>query len=164
MKRMGSLPIVNVDRLRSDDWAGLMGVSALEREAFPDDAQTAPNIALMARAGEVWVARHPDDGIVGEAIVIGRAGEARAFLFSLAVTRSWRRRGVGFMLMHAIIESLAARGVKSLELTVDPENQPALGLYLSKLGCENVEFLADHFGPGRHRQLLRKNLGSRETE
>ncbi len=164
MAHTASSTLVMIDRLRPDDWVGLTSVSALEREAFPADAQTAPNLALMARAGEVWIARHPDDGIVGEAILIGGVGQLRAFLFSLAVTRSWRRRGVGFMLMHAILESLAARGVKSLELTVDPENQPALGLYLSKLGCESAEFLHDHFGPGRHRRLLRKNLGPRGTE
>lgn len=164
MARTASPPLVIVDRLRPDDWAGLTSVAALEREAFPDDAQTAPNLALMARAGEVWFARHPDDGIVGEAILIGGVGQPRAFLFSLAVTRSWRRRGIGFMLMHEVLESLAGRGVKSLELTVDPENQPALGLYLSKLGCVDAEFLHDHFGPGRHRRLLRKILGPRGTE
>ncbi|HOT27338.1 MAG TPA: GNAT family N-acetyltransferase [Candidatus Ozemobacteraceae bacterium] len=164
MAPTASPPVVDVDRLRPDDRAGVEGVAALEREAFPDDAQTAPNLALMARAGEIWVARRPDDGIVGEAIVIGGVGEPRAFLFSLAVTRSWRRRGIGFMLMHAVLESLTARGVRSLELTVDPENRPALGLYLSRLGCESVEFLSDHFGPGRHRQLLRKILGAGGAE
>lgn len=164
MARTASPPLVVVDRLRPDDWAGLTSVAALEREAFPEDAQTAPNLALMARACEIWVARHPDDGIIGEAILIGGVGQARAFLFSLAVTRSWRRRGIGFMLMHVVLESLAARDVKSLELTVDPDNHPALGLYLSKLGCEEAEFLRDHFGPGRHRRLLRKILGSRSAE
>lgn len=164
MARMASPSPVDVYRLGPDDWAGLTSVSALEREAFPDDAQTAPNLALLARVGEIWVARHPDDGIVGEAIVMGVVGEPKAFLFSLAVTRSWQGRGIGVVLMHAVFDSLAARGVKSLELTVDPDNHPALGLYLSKLGCESVEFLSNHFGPGRHRQLLRKTLGAGGAE
>lgn len=160
---MASLSRMTIERLKPDDRAGLTAVSAIEREAFPDDAQTAANLALMARAGDVWIARHAEDGIVGEAILIGGVGESRAFLFSLAVTAAWRRRGVGFALMRKVLESLTAKGVGTLELTVDPENEPALGLYISKLGCENVEFLQDHFGPGRHRRLLRKNLVSREA-
>lgn len=149
-----------MERLGPDDWAGLTAVSELEREAFRDDAQTAANLALIARAGDVWAARDARGGIVGEAIIMGGAGESRAFLFSLAVTAAWRRRGIGLALMRVVIDSLVSRGVRVLELTVDPANEAALGLYVSKLGCERVELLQDHFGPGRPRLLLKRKLVS----
>lgn len=157
---MSSLPEIAIERLRPDDRDGLTAVSQLEREAFPEDAQTAPNLALMARIGDVWVARDAGCGIIAEAIIMGGVGEPRVLLFSLAVTSAWRRRGVGLALMRAVFASLVSRGVRVLELTVDPANEAALGLYISKLGCDFAELVPDHFGPGRPRQVLRKMLVS----
>jgi len=147
-----------IERVRPDDWAELTAVAALESEAFPGDALTPPNLALMARTGDVWTARDAREGLVGEAIILGGVGEPRALLFSLAVVSIWRRRGVGLALMRTVIDALAARGVKMLELTVAPANEAALSLYIARLGFERVELMPDHFGPGRPRWLLRKNL------
>ncbi|HOY67985.1 MAG TPA: GNAT family N-acetyltransferase [Candidatus Ozemobacteraceae bacterium] len=152
-----------MEQLRPDDWTSLQAVAALEEEAFPDDAQTAPNLALIARAGTVWVARDERGGIVGEAILLGTIGEAAAFLFSLAVTATWRRQGISLVLMRTVFDDLRARGVTRLELTCDPQNAAALRLYTERLGCERIELLPDHFGPGRSRWLLRKTLCGDES-
>ncbi|HEY9071039.1 MAG TPA: GNAT family N-acetyltransferase [Candidatus Ozemobacteraceae bacterium] len=158
-----SFSTFRVERLGPDDWAGLQAVAALEGEAFPGDAQTAPNLALMARTGAVWVARADRGGIVGEAIILGMLGGPGAFLFSLAVTSAWHRRGIGLALMRELLGDLAARGVTYLELTCDPQNEAALHLYLDRLGCERVALMPDHFGPGRPRWLLRKTLSREES-
>ncbi|HNW33488.1 MAG TPA: N-acetyltransferase [Candidatus Ozemobacteraceae bacterium] len=152
------IPGLFIERVKPDDWAGLSAVAAIEGETFPGDAQTAPNLALIARAGDVWAACDEHGRLVGEAIILGGVGEPRALLFSLAVVTARRRRGVGLALMNGVIDSLASRGVKILELTVAPANEAALGLYIARLGFERVELMPDHFGPGRPRWLLRKSL------
>lgn len=140
-----------------DDLATLEAVAAIDREAFAPDGVTAPNLALFARAGAVFALRH-DNIIAAQAVVLGGIDRSTGFLFSLAVAASHRRSGCGRQLMIAMCDYLSKKKFQHLELTVDPKNAPALNLYLDHFGFAKAAFLKDHFGPGKDRWLLRKDL------
>jgi ribosomal protein S18 acetylase RimI-like enzyme len=52
-----------------------------------------------------------------------------AFITDLYVEEPARKRGLGRALLDAMIEALAARGVKAVHLMVRPENERARALY-----------------------------------
>jgi [ribosomal protein S18]-alanine N-acetyltransferase len=75
------------------------------------------------------------DGVIGFALSRYAAGEAE--VLSIAVAKSERGKGVGRDLMNAHLARLAAAGVTSVFLEVEPGNASALALY-DRLGFEAV--------------------------
>ncbi|HEX5579544.1 MAG TPA: GNAT family N-acetyltransferase, partial [Candidatus Limnocylindria bacterium] len=56
---------------------------------------------------------------------------------SIGVEASWRGRGVGRVLLNALVDMARANGHDALSLSVDARNAPALALYRS-IGFEAV--------------------------
>lgn len=166
---------LRIDRVDPRAWETLVAVSRIDREAFGEEGLTPSNCCLIAQSGMVY-ALSEHGQVLGEALVLGGlpeppagetlaacppergAGAPRAFLFSLAITGAARQRGLGARLMLRVISDLAASSVRWLELTVDPANLPAVGLYEGKLGFVRVELIPDFLGPGRPRLLLRREI------
>ena len=100
------------------------------------------------------------DRLVGFALSRHAAGEAE--VLSVAVTKSERGKGVGRDLMNAHLARLAAAGVTSVFLEVEPGNLSALALY-RRLGFETVGERKDYYrkagAPAASALTLRCNLG-----
>jgi [ribosomal protein S18]-alanine N-acetyltransferase len=81
------------------------------------------------------------DGAVGRGSLIGfalsRHAADEAEVLSIAVTKSERGKGIGRDLMNAHLARLAAAGVTSVFLEVEPANAGALALY-RRLGFDTV--------------------------
>jgi len=144
-------------KIQPDDWNTLLEIATIDQESFGKDGLTPANLSLMARAGRIYALR--EGSIIStEAIVLASFPTGNSFLFSLAVLENFRHKGHGKKLMKAICEDLAEEGVKTMELTVAPENQAAINLYCMHFQFEKIAFIENHFGPGQHRLLLRKTL------
>ncbi|HEY0697555.1 MAG TPA: GNAT family N-acetyltransferase [Micromonospora sp.] len=72
----------------------------------------------------VWVAEHPDDGVVGLVglIMSGRAGRVEP----VVVTRHRRGRGIGRTLLGRVAEEARRRGLARLTVTPESRNVGAL--------------------------------------
>jgi ribosomal-protein-alanine N-acetyltransferase len=73
--------------------------------------------------------------LIGFALSRRAAGEAE--VLSVAVAKAERRKGLGRALMNTHLARLAAAGVTSVFLEVEPTNADAIGLY-RRLGFETV--------------------------
>ena len=57
------------------------------------------------------------------------ARKSGAELLSIMVEEHWRNRGVGAMLLHALLDECATRGIDHLDVTVDAGNEAARRFY-----------------------------------
>lgn len=72
-----------------------------------------------------------------EGFVLARLTAGEAEILTIVVSRSCRRRGLGRMLMDAVLRHLHSERAEALFLEVDETNLPALGLY-RRLGFGEV--------------------------
>ena len=75
---------------------------------------------------------------------------------NIAVSESFRRRGVGKALMTELLNELANRGVQSVFLLVRDGNEPAVNLY-TQCGFSCVGKRKDYY-KGRDALIMRLNL------
>lgn len=75
------------------------------------------------------VASAPDGSLAGYAAYWAAPDEAQ--ITNVAVAPAWRRRGVGRLLLDALISLAADNGLQSLFLEVRTGNQAAIALYQS---------------------------------
>lgn len=78
-----------------------------------------------------------------------------AWILRMMVKDGWRHRGVGTLLLSAVIDALKARDAASILLTVSPKNAPAVRLY-TKFGFVRIDEIRDYFGPGEDRFVMKR--------
>ncbi len=104
----------------------------------------------------VFVVAEREGEIVGEGIALarrhhrrGRVSPPTGRIYSLAVKQSCRGRKIGARLLAAMIEGLAARGVRRIYLEVEASNAGAIALYAAH-GFRSIGQLPDYYGPAHH--------------
>ena len=75
------------------------------------------------------------------------------WIISLAVRPENKNKGIGKSLTEIILKRLLKRGVKSISLTVRPDNNDAIVLY-ERLGFETQKYDEKYFGEGEGRLLM----------
>ena len=138
----------------------LAAVAAIERACFPSDAL--PLISLVQYfelfADTFIVADDGDGAIAGFAIAGASAANAEtAWVLDIVVAPEARKRGLASQLLASLIAALKGR-VKSVRATVSPDNAASLALF-SRAGFEVERQVADYFGPGEMRNIVRLDLG-----
>jgi len=106
---------------------------------------------LQQRSTAVFLVAESAGRVVGEGIALVRqhTGGRSGRIYSLAVDQSRRGEGVGQRLLHAMLDELAARGVKRVYLEVEQSNAAAIALY-QRHGFRSIGTLPDYYGDGRH--------------
>ncbi|MGD0318559.1 MAG: GNAT family N-acetyltransferase [Nitrososphaerales archaeon] len=113
--------------LRPCTYADLGQLRVIELESFPDHPYpTTVFINFLMLAREDFIVACSGDLVVGYAIGTGSGGEGT--IHSVAVTPTFRRRGVGARLMESVIEILSKKH-RRISLLVDVSNQAAIRLY-----------------------------------
>ncbi|MFA5332313.1 MAG: GNAT family N-acetyltransferase [Methanoregula sp.] len=99
--------------------------------------------------------------VVGETVVgftvgsIVQDGSASAWVLRVMVKDGYRHRRVGTRLLSTVIESLVARSITTIYLTVSPQNLPAIRLYTTA-GFVRVDEIREYFGPGEDRYVMKR--------
>src|SRR5665648_858960 len=81
-----------------------------------------------------------------------------AYLFDYAILEEFQGQGLGYHFLVSICRNLVEQGFKSVTLTVDVNNPPAIKLYKDKLGFEIVEHRKDEYGKGHDRYIMELDL------
>jgi len=76
--------------------------------------------------------------------VLARRAAGEAEILTVTVARALRRRGIGRLLMDAVLRTLHAERVEALFLEVDENNEPAIALY-RRLGFREVGRRPDYY-------------------
>jgi len=118
-------------------------------------------IPVLIKYGKLIVAaeslNYPESGrdrVVGvNELIKDWADCSCAFIHSFYVSRKYRNKGIGSLLLKKSIEILKKDGIKKLELTVDPVNTAAISLY-KKFGFKFYEFKENMYGEGIDRNIM----------
>ena len=97
--------------------------------AFPGDRLSLRQLRYHLRRPPRIVVAEDAGGIAGYSLLLRRAGERRARLYSLVVATDRRGRGIGRMLLAAAERAAAAGGAHGLRLEVRVDNADAIELY-----------------------------------
>lgn len=116
---------IRVRPARRDD---LASVARIEAASFSTPWSPATFESLLGRTGPVLlVAQAPEGAVVGYAVMWSYADQGE--LANIAVAKGWRGRGIGSLLMDAILEAADGAGVRELFLEVRESNTRASVMY-----------------------------------
>jgi [ribosomal protein S18]-alanine N-acetyltransferase len=138
--------------------ADLDRVLQIEVESYtmPWSAATFRSL-LRRRDAEVIVAEW-DGELVGYAASWYVLDQAE--LGNVAVTAAWRGRGIGAVLVAAVLESAGRRGVREVFLEVRPSNPTAQRMY-ERFGFQHVGRRANYYSlPAEDALVMRRTLGA----
>jgi aminoglycoside 3-N-acetyltransferase I len=130
-----------IRRLGPGEIAAARALNALYADAFEDPdryAGTPPDdgwlSALLARPDVILLMAEADGVVVGgaTAYTLPKLEQATTelYLYDIAVAERWRRRGIATGLIRQLQEVAAMLGSVSLYVQADPEDAPAVALYL----------------------------------
>ncbi len=148
--------------LRLATIADLDTIMAIESSTFANDAWSSESMrGELASTHTVYlVASDQDapDALAGYAGLLAPRRSGNADIQTIAVAPSARRRGLGRMLMLAIIDESRGRGATHVFLEVRADNPNAHALYDS-LGFEQIAVRAKYYQPdGVDAQIMRLAL------
>ncbi len=130
-------------RVRPAVAADLAAVAAIEQAAFTDPWSPSSFRALLGNPAVSFSVAECDGAAVGYSVAWFAADEAE--LANIAVGAPARGRGVGALLLDAVLAEAAHRGASTVYLEVRESNAAARRLYASR-----------HFAPvGRRRRYYR---------
>ena len=136
-------------------------VSEIENEAFREDALSVFNISLLARIKAIIVAMK-DCEVVAETQLITNPDNT-ALILGFAVAKAYRQQKVGKQFLGYLIKYARNRKLDSLILTTNPENIPAMNLYLKTLNFIIKDKNICHPSNNETRWLLEKKLNGDKT-
>lgn len=122
-------------------------VARLEKKMFAASEAFDYGVELGKKSvGLVLAERNNGGDLVGYLVYQRLKGQT--WLHKLAVVEAERGKGVATCLVGALRQQVGRGGGRNVVLWVDEGNAPARALYAS-CGFEQVERLADYYGPGR---------------
>lgn len=134
--------------------ADFPAIWALERVRDAEGYASAVTIRQAAVLWPVTLLVADEDGeAVGFTIGAASSDLGVGWILRLKVCEGRRRRGCATALLLAVLERLRDGGVRTVRLTVAPENRPARELYAG-FGFLEEAVLPGYFGPGENRLLL----------
>ena len=150
--------------LRPLRWWDLDAVHALEQELFGPTAWpleafwgelAQPNRTLLVAQPAAGPDAPPDagsgGGVVGYAVAVVNGADAD--VQTIGVSPRLQGRGVGRLLLRALLEAVRAAGATRVLLEVRADDAVAQGLYLSE-GFEQVARRRGYYQPGDHDAVI----------
>ncbi len=111
-------------------------------------------LPVIIRYGRFVVAENEYGEIVGVCEMLRQWEQPQGgFIHSFYIAKEYRYKGIGKNLLEKVIDILKKDGFKSVQLTVDPDNKPALGLYTG-FGFKKKQLEIGEYGEGHDRFLL----------
>lgn len=144
--------------IRAASLADRADLLALERRAFAFDRISRRAFGhLLARANAAVLAAVADETVCGCAVVLFRAGSARARLYSIAVAPECQRQGIGAALLAAAAAAARARGARSLRLEVRAD-APTVQAFYRRHGFRAGAIRAGYYQDGAEAVCMEKAL------
>lgn len=149
-----------IERVRRPGHDLLVELERYDVEAFGRTGLRTYDLAVMAEAGAVFVARLDDEIVAGCQLI--RSFEQPEFLYVVGfyVRPGWQGKGVGRAFLLAVAEKARRLGAGGFVLTVSPDNARAIRLYESA-GFMNERFIPAFYGEGEDRYILRWSFDRR---
>ena len=131
-------------------------IAEYEELIFGDGGIGRWTIMPFVRYGKVYVLLE-DEEIVSVAEIMRTFDTKDAYIYGFFTKEKFLRKGYGSVLLNFIINEMEKSGIEAVTLTVDPENEKAVNLYL-KHGFEKAELLTEEYGETEDRLYMRLEL------
>jgi len=129
-------------------------VSEIEQESF--DVYGYPRFFFRQAFevfGKLFLVAEVGGKIVGYVLGALKYDSSEAWLLSIAVRKSYRRQGVAILLTEDLLKIFGKMGVKSVLLTVEPDNSGAQKLY-QNFGFVEIDRIDNYFGHNEPRIIM----------
>ena len=150
-----------IQEINSFEWKLISRIEKLEKRNLGSEASINRwVIPVIIRYGKFIVAQkgESDSDIIGVCELIRDCkSKGRIFIFSFYIDRDYRKKGIGKKLLGEVVDILKYEGFAEVELTVDPDNESAVGLY-KRFGFKKVALRENEYGRGVNRDLMRLEL------
>lgn len=132
----------------------------LETDAFGEGGLNQWDLVPLIRHGRVFYME--ENGLAAGCVqyMLDWNDHTKAYAIGISIARNQRGKGYGTALFRESMDTLAAEGIQTVELTVDPENTAAIAVYGRKLGFVITGRRDDEYGTGIHRIVMEKGLAS----
>lgn len=145
---------VRIRRARPEDRDALLALEAL----FPSDRVSRRGWTRFLASPRATVLVAAEGGaVLGDLVLLQRAGSRRARIYSVVVAPAARGRGLGERLVAAAERAAAADGCAAVSLEVRADNAAARGLY-AKRGYIEQRPLPSYYDDGADGLRLLKTL------
>ena len=131
-------------------------IAEYEELIFGDGGIGRWTIMPFVRYGKVYVLLENEE-IVSVAEIMRTFDTKDAYIYGFFTKEKLSRKGYGSVLLNFIINEMEKSGIEAVTLTVDPENEKAVNLYL-KHGFEKAELLTEEYGENEDRLYMRLEL------
>ena len=131
-------------------------IIALDRLIFGESGLTLWLLSPLLHYGLVLCLYHRHE-LIGVAEFIRSWAEETIYVYGFGVHPAYRGKGCGKWFFRKCMEFLRREGIKTIELTVSPDNIRAVGLYKS-FGFYKVKDLPAEYGEKEFRWLMRVHL------
>ncbi|MFF5185072.1 GNAT family N-acetyltransferase [Streptomyces sp. NPDC000345] len=142
-------------RIRTATDADLPHIVRLDEQAFPTDPYPFFVVRQLLTAFPDFLLLVEDDEDLRGYVFSTPPRAAESWVLSLGIVPDLRGHGLGRKLMVETLMKLRAEGARTVRLSVEPRNTPAITLY------EDLGFVPDpdgpcpdYFGPGEDRLLM----------
>ncbi len=151
---------INIRHTGRLDSESLASLTLHERAIHADGGFRRWELPIFAEYGRNYVLE-VDGEFAGTAQLIRGWDEPdTAYLAGFGILAARQKQGLGVQFLRGILDEMAMGGIKTVELTVAPDNASALKLY-EGLGFVKVAAHEDKYGPGEHRLVMRLVLSER---
>ncbi|MFA5809595.1 MAG: GNAT family N-acetyltransferase [Thermoleophilia bacterium] len=141
-----------IRRLTHLDTVMLAQLTRYGREALGESALDAWMLPVIATRGLLFVGKSGEE-IIGSAEILRCLEEGDLYLEGLYVRPEYQRLGYGTSLLTGVLNVLSRKVFDRILVTLAPENEAGRRLY-EKTGFYEIDYLPDHYGPGRSRLLM----------
>lgn len=132
----------------------------LEKDAFGEGGLNQWDLVPLIRHGRVFYMEEDNNAAGCIQYMLDWKDHTKAYAIGISIARNQRGKGYGTVLFRESMNTLAAEGIQTVELTVDPENTAATEVYGRKLGFVITARRDDEYGAGIHRIVMEKKLTS----
>jgi ribosomal-protein-alanine N-acetyltransferase len=132
----------------------------LETEAFGCGGMNEWHLVPLIRHGRVYISRREQEVIGLIQYMLDWNYPYKAYMVGVSIDKKWRGRGVGTELLKESFIRLHQDNIEEIELTVDPQNTPAVTMYEKKLGFVTTELRDNEYGEGESRLVMKLTLSN----
>ena len=149
---------MKIFELKENEKKYINQIVAYEVEIFGDGGIGRWTIMPFVKYGKVYVAVDEEMDKVVSAIEIMRGFDnKKAYIYGLFTEKDYLGKGYALKILDFSIKEIRKLGIKTVTLTVDPENEPAKNLYY-KYGFKDAGLLKDEYGEGIDRLYMELDL------
>lgn len=147
---------LKIFRFKDFDVRRVRRLLRFNEDAFGEDAMDAFGAIAHIYYGNMFILKEnrKDSKILGMAS-FSRAWDDNklAYLSDYAIAEEARGQSIGTQFLKMVLEDVKDQGFERVQLTVDPDNDPAVALY-EGLGFKKDRFIENLYGPGEDRYIM----------